>query len=151
MSDSQEPAPPTSSPPTSTKTRGDAAEAAAARLLLEAGLEVVARNEVAGGVELDIIARDPRATPPLYIFVEVRSRADRRHGDPLESIDAKKRKRLIRGASAWLVRASLWERVAVRFDVIALTRDFSSHAPGRDAPLRDDEVAWIEGAFEVDD
>ena len=36
---------------TSTKTRGDAAEAAAARLLVEEGrLEIVARNVVAGGV-----------------------------------------------------------------------------------------------------
>ena len=147
MSDSKEPAPERTASTPSTKTRGDAAEAAAARLLLESGLEVVARNVIAGGVELDIIARDRRAAPALYVFVEVRSRSDARLGHPLETIDASKRKRLIRGASAWLVQASLWEKVAVRFDVIALTHDFSDPNAG---PLSADAVVWLEGAFDGD-
>jgi putative endonuclease len=116
---------------------------------LESGLEVVARNVIAGGVELDIVARDSRESPPLYIFVEVRSRADARLGHPLETIDANKRKRLIRGASAWLVQASLWERVAVRFDVIALTHDFATPGASESWPLELDDVVWLEGAFDT--
>lgn len=134
----------------STKTRGDAAEAAAARLIVRGGrLEIVARNVVAGGVELDIIARDRVAEPALFVFIEVRSRADTRLGHPLETVDARKRKRLIRGASAWLVNAGLWEKVAVRFDVLAITKDYEQ---GEDTqPMRDDEFMWIEAAFDATD
>ena len=133
----------------STKTRGDAAEAAAARLVVSGGLELVARNVVAGGVELDIIARDSVAQPPLYVFVEVRSRADTRLGHPLETVDSRKQKRLIRGATSWLLAASLWERVAVRFDVIAITKDYGTRVDRPDA-LASDEFVWLRGAFEAD-
>jgi putative endonuclease len=118
-------------------------------LLVEEGrLEIVARNVVAGGVELDIVARDPLASPPLYIFVEVRSRSDARLGHPLETIGPGKRKRLIRGASAWLVAKSLWERVAVRFDVVAITKDYTE-ARSRTTALEAEEFLWLPGAFEA--
>ena len=134
----------------STKSRGDAAEAAAARLLLDAGYELVARNVEAGGVELDIVARDPCESPALFVFVEVRSRASARLGHPLETIDARKRKRLIRGATAWLMQAGLWEKVAVRFDVIAVLRDYSIGVEQVDVPLQASEFEWLRGAFEAD-
>lgn len=77
---------------------------------------------VAGGVELDVVARarpdDDRNV--TYVFVEVRARTRTDRGHPFETIDAAKRRRLVRGATAWLVAAQLWERVQVRFDVIAV-------------------------------
>ena len=102
--------------PTSTRDRGRAGEDRAAALLLEQGLELLARNVTSFGAELDIIARDGET----IVFVEVRSRADADRGHPFETIDARKQARLRRGASGWLIERELWERVPVRFDAIAI-------------------------------
>ena len=48
------------------------------------GLEILARNVTCAGAELDIVAREAET----IVFVEVRGRADDRHGHPLETIDA---------------------------------------------------------------
>ncbi len=56
------------------------------------------------------------------MFVEVRARADVRHGAPVETVRDLKRSRLIRAAEQYLVRRRGAE-VACRFDVVALTGD----------------------------
>lgn len=106
-------------PDLSTHKRGRAGEDQAAALLLERGLEILERNVTCAGAELDLIARDGET----IVFVEVRGRADDRRGHPLETIDARKRSRLRRGATGWLVKQDLWERVAIRFDVVTLVGD----------------------------
>lgn len=98
-------------------------------MLLERGLELLERNAVCSGVELDLIARDGET----IVFVEVRGRSDDQRGHPLETIDARKRGRLRRGATAWLVARGLWERVPVRFDVVALVGD---------------DIQWLQNAFD---
>lgn len=121
----------------STRDRGRAVEEAVAAFLQAHGLEVVDRNYTAAGAELDLVAceRGPDGTP-TYVFVEVRSRASTEHGSPLETIDARKQRRVIRAATAWLVAHALWERVEVRFDVVTVEL---GHPP-----------TWIRGAFEAD-
>jgi putative endonuclease len=134
--------PPASPPPPSTRTRGFAVETCVAELLDRHGLVVVARNVAIAGAEIDLIATTKgtiESREPLVVFVEVRSRADDRRGHPLETIDANKRAHIVRGATAWLVREELWEKVAVRFDVIGVV------APDSKAP----EVVWIRGAFDT--
>ena len=113
----------------STRERGRDGEDRAAALLLERGLEILERNVTCSGVELDLVAREGET----IVFVEVRGRSDARRGHPLETIDARKRGRLRRGATAWLVSRELWERVPVRFDVVALVGD---------------DVEWLRAAFE---
>ena len=87
--------------------------------MLGHGLEILARNVTAAGVEIDLIVRDGEA----IVFVEVRGRRDDRLGHPFETVDARKQARLRRGATGWLVANDLWERVATRFDVVALVGD----------------------------
>src|SRR5687768_13037167 len=134
-------------PPPSTRTRGFAVEALVADLRDRHGLVVVARNVAIAGAEIDLIAscseEPPSSERPerkMVVFVEVRSRADDRRGHPLETIDANKRAHIIRSATAWLVREELWEKVAVRCDVIGVV------AP--DSPKPD--IVWIRGAFDTD-
>ena len=88
-------------------------------MLLQGGVEILDRNVVVAGVELDIVARDGET----IVFVEDRGRSDTLRGHPVETIDSRKRGRLRRGATAWLVGRNLWERVPVRFDVITLVGD----------------------------
>lgn len=127
----------------STRERGLAAEEEAVRFLESRGLVVCQRNVHAGGAELDIIAelRPIREADPLTIvIVEVRSREAEDCGSPLETVDRRKRAQIRRGATAWLVERGLWERVAVRFDVIGIV--LQGEAP---------RIQWIPGAFEADD
>lgn len=102
-----------------------------------------ARNVTLSGAELDLVARiDPTGErePVTIVFVEVRSRADTRAGHPLETIGPDKQRRLRRAATAWLVQQELWERVAVRFDVVAIVVGTDEQAP---------EITWIAGAFDA--
>jgi putative endonuclease len=124
-------------PAPSTRDLGQRGERRAAAWLEQHGLAILDGNVTLAGAEIDLIARDP-AEPELgepwtCVFVEVRGRSDDRLGHPLETIDARKQARVRRAATAWLVGRDLWERVAVRFDVIAL--------------VGDDDPLWLRDAF----
>ncbi len=93
-------------------------EARAAAHLLARGYRIAARNVRAGGVEMDLIARRGR----VIAFVEVKTRRSRAFGAPEESVDARKRARLVRGAAAWL-REHPANAASVLFDVIVCEID----------------------------
>ena len=120
--------------PGSTTARGLAIEARVAAWLEARGFSIEDRNVECGGVELDIVAREPGGT--RRVFFEVRSRSSDERGHPLETINAAKRRRLVRGATAWLVERSLWEKVEVRFDVIAVLAS-DPHGPLQIEHVRD--------------
>ncbi len=123
----------------STRDRGRAVEVRVAAFLKERGLRIVDRNVERAGAEVDLIAIDPRHGEDEYVFVEVRSRSRDDLGSPLETVDARKQARVVRAATAWLVAHDLWERVTVRFDVVAV-------GTPEDGELR---IDWIEHAFDV--
>lgn len=123
--------------PGSTRERGRAVERRVCQFLVDEGLRIVDTNVELADAELDIVAIDPRADEAVYVFVEVRSRADDERGTPAETVGRKKQVRVIRAATAWLVAEGLWERVSVRFDVVGVT------GIGPTARLE-----WIEAAFE---
>ena len=115
---------------------GARGEACAAAQLERRGYRIVDRNVRAGGVEIDLVAR--RAG--LVVFVEVKTRRGRRFGTAEEAVDARKRARLVRGASAWL-RSHVARPRRVRFDVIAV----EARADGGF------ELRHLEGAFDAGD
>jgi putative endonuclease len=120
---------------TDKQQRGDAAEALALAHLTRQGLTLVERNyrvargPHARGGEVDLILRDRDGT---LVFVEVRSRADGRHGGAAASVGAAKRARLVLAARHYLLR--LATPPACRFDVVAI-----------DAGV----VQWLRGAFDA--
>ena len=93
---------------------GGAAEDEAARFLSGRGLEVVARNYRTRLGEIDLVARDG----DVLVFVEVRLRSSDRFGDAMESIDARKRRRIVAAARQFL--AAVRPEPPCRFDVVAL-------------------------------
>jgi putative endonuclease len=95
--------------------RGRAAEEAAARHLAALGYEIVARNVWLCGAEIDLVARDG----PVVVFVEVRSRSNRRFGSPLATVRARKIARVSRAAQAYLSLHGLAAAPA-RFDVVGV-------------------------------
>ncbi len=92
----------------------------------------MARNQHAKGGELDLVMRHG----DTLVFVEVRHRADSRHGHPLETITATKQRRLIRAARFYLTRNRL--SCPCRFDALAVT--------GTPPALH---YEWVPGAFEA--
>lgn len=92
------------------------------------GLELVEANFRCKGGEIDLVMRD-RAT---IVFVEVRQRADRKHGGAAASITPAKIRRLVRAAQFYLLRYP--RTPPCRFDIIAIDGD---------------QLDWLRNAIEV--
>jgi putative endonuclease len=114
---------------------GDAAEALALAHLRQQGLALVERNyrvahgpHLRGG-EVDLILRERDGT---LVFVEVRARADARHGGAAASFGAAKRASVMLAARHYLLRFAA--PPPCRFDVVAI-----------DAGT----VQWLRGAFDA--
>jgi putative endonuclease len=96
---------------------GKRGEQAAARLLRQKGLVVVAESEADKAGEIDLIAVDQRHK--TIIFVEVKTHSTTRPGHPAERVDEAKQGRVTRAALRYLKRKKLLG-VTARFDVIAV-------------------------------
>lgn len=103
--------------PTARQKTGVAGEERALAYLQQQGLSLVDRNFRCKMGEIDLIMRQDA----VLIFVEVRVRADDRHGGAAASITPAKQRRLVRTAQFYLQR--LRELPACRFDVIAIDGD----------------------------
>jgi putative endonuclease len=114
--------------PTPAQATGGVAEAQAARFLERAGLAIVSRNYRTRFGEIDLIARDG----DTLVFVEVRMRSSARFGGAAQSIDARKKARIIAAARQFLTRFR--HEPPCRFDVVTL----DGGAP-----------KWMRAAFEV--
>ncbi len=91
-------------------------EDAAVRYLSELGYEILGRNVICGGHEIDIIARDMR----YIVFVEVKTRKTysrlSRYAPPRAAVDKDKQKRIFAAARAFLKESP--QRRVSRFDII---------------------------------
>ncbi|GKX56429.1 UPF0102 protein [Leminorella grimontii] len=106
-------------------------EGLARRHLERSGLRFIAANVKYRGGELDLIMQDGGT----WVFVEVRYRRHARYGHALESIDLRKRRRLLYAASRWLHGRSLSiETADCRFDVLAITGN---------------QLQWLTNAFDA--
>jgi putative endonuclease len=113
-----------------TKQLGDAAEDAALAFLQDQGLQLLVRNYRTpgrGGGEIDLIVRDPQGT---VVFVEVRQRANHRHGGAMASISMGKQQRIVFAAKHYLRSWRVWP--ACRFDVVV---------------VEDGQLQWLKSAF----
>ena len=111
------------------RARGDLAEDRALSYLLDAGLELIARNVASPLGEIDLIMRDGRQ----WVFVEVRSRSSAAFGGAAASVTRAKQLRLKR-QSQWVLKSRFGDTPwpACRFDVCALDAG---------------QINWIQGAF----
>jgi len=117
-----------------TRRRGRDAETVAARHLQGAGLTLLMRNYSCRVGELDLIMSDGAT----LVFVEVRYRRAGAYGGALESIDERKRLRLLRAAQHFLQHAGHRGDRPCRFDVVAIS-----------GALLDPAIEWIPDAFQA--
>jgi putative endonuclease len=94
--------------------RGALGEKLACRYLKRNGYKILFRNfRGRSGGEIDVVCRDN----DTLVFVEVKTRGREDFGRPVEAIDREKRKRISRGALAWL-RMLDNPDILFRFDVV---------------------------------
>jgi putative endonuclease len=115
---------------------GRGAEDLAVALLEGRGFRVRVRNWRRPEGELDVVADDG----DTCVFVEVRSRTGLEFGHPLESINPRKRARIVRAARLYLDEEPV-QAAAFRFDVVGVTFFADGRAP---------EVVHVADAFQVD-
>lgn len=101
--------------PRATPRLGTQGERLAEQHLKQLGYRILARNVRNRGGEIDLIARDAGT----IVFVEVRSRTDRTHGEPSETISRAKQRTLTRAALSYLKQRGQLETPA-RFDVVTI-------------------------------
>lgn len=113
---------------------GRAAEEAACEFLVDRGLTLLERNFRVPGGEIDLVMADA----DVVVFVEVRARTRSDFMHPVESINARKRRRLIHAATRYLQNARALHTVRARFDVVCVQGD----------PATGD-IEWIRRAFDA--
>jgi putative endonuclease len=95
-------------------------------------LRLVARNYRTpgrGGGEVDLIVQTPNGT---IVFVEVRSRADARHGGAAASVGFAKQRRIVFAARHYLMRQK--QVPPCRFDVVV---------------IEPEGITWLQAAFDA--
>ena len=123
------------------RIRGDAVEAAALAHLQARGLRLISRNAAARDGEVDLVMLDAHARDGhAVVFVEVRYRASSAFGGGAASVDAGKRRRLVRAAQAFLQQHPEHADAPCRFDVVVASGDPAT-------PV----LEWLQDAFRADD
>lgn len=123
------------------RLRGAQVEAAARTHLLRAGLREVAANASFRLGELDLVMLDthPRDGDTL-VFVEVRYRSHAGFGGGAMSVDAGKRRKLVRAAQQFLLGHPRYANAPCRFDVVE-----------GDGDPANPRLHWIRDAFRADE
>jgi putative endonuclease len=111
-------------------------ERAASAFLQRRGLAAIAANARYRDGELDLVMRDGET----LVFVEVRHRRSAGHGGGAASVDASKRRRLVRAAQRFLLEHPQFAERPCRFDVVEAAGD-------PDAP----RLNWLRDAFRADE
>lgn len=111
---------------------GNAAERHAESYLVAQGFEILERNFRCKVGEIDLIMKDQSD----LVFVEVRYRRSDHYGDPAESIDGFKQRKLRLAAETWLQQHEEVVFRGCRFDVVSVSGSEDAF-----------KVEWINDAF----
>lgn len=96
---------------------GKRGETLAAGFLREQGFTVLEKNWRYGYLEVDLIALEN----DVLVLIEVKTRADLRHGEPEEAVTRKKERHLLEAAERYLELKNRTNEV--RFDIVAVWED----------------------------
>ncbi|MFP5286724.1 MAG: YraN family protein [Thermoanaerobaculia bacterium] len=103
---------------THNRGRGKVGEDDAVRWLAAQGYEIIERNVINHGGEIDVVARESGT----LCFVEIKARDGRLYGRAVEAVTPAKQRRLSRAASLYIALKGL-HRLPARFDVLGLDRE----------------------------
>ena len=95
---------------------GHTGERLAEAFLKRQRLKTVARHFGTPVGELDLVMRDGETV----VFVEVKTRRDRKYADPQDAVGRAKQRRMTR-AALWFIDQKRWQDRPCRFDIVAVT------------------------------
>ena len=120
---------------TARQALGISGEDLAVAELSRRGYAIVARGYRTRYGEIDVVAEDDG----VMVFVEVRRKSGDGCGAAAESVTRDKQRRVARMAADYLARHGLYDKCAVRFDVVAID----------DQPDGSSIVTLIQSAFDA--
>ena len=97
-------------------------EERAAEYLIAQNYQILERNYRIRSGEIDIIARDGT----VLVFIEVKYRKNEESGNPLEAVDIRKQRKIIKVARYYLYQKKYGD-VPCRFDVIGICGSHIEH------------------------
>lgn len=100
------------------RARGRLGEDDAVRWLAAHGFEIVERNVVNHGGEIDVVAKEGAT----LCFIEIKARDGKLYGPAIAAVTPGKQRRLSRAASLYIAIRGL-HRLPARFDVLGLDRE----------------------------
>jgi putative endonuclease len=100
------------------RARGRVGEDDAVRWLAAHGFEIVERNVVNHGGEIDVVAKEGGT----LCFIEIKARDGKLYGPAIAAVTPGKQRRLSRAASLYIALRGL-HRLPARFDVLGLDRE----------------------------
>lgn len=116
---------------------GRKGEDIAVEFLKNKGYELITRNyNVSRWGELDAVMRDGN----YLVFVEVRTKSNTFFGTPLETIDAEKRRQIVKMAKYYMTKEKISEDMFCRFDVVGIVL-----TPGGEPQIEHYKDAFIAG------
>jgi putative endonuclease len=109
---------------TNNKLTGNLGEALACEFLRKKDYEILERNYLIRGGEIDIIAQDDK----FLVFVEVKTRYSHDYGLPIESVTKSKIKFILRTAQFYIHKIN-WGNKPYRLDLITVDFAYSKENP----------------------
>ncbi|MDR0463721.1 MAG: YraN family protein [Treponema sp.] len=106
-----------------THSAGKIGEEQAACALVNAGMEIIAKNFRSKNGEIDIIAVDGET----IVFVEVKAWASYEFENLRYSIDIKKQNKIIKTAKYFLLENRKYSNMSIRFDVVFVQNNQVTH------------------------
>ena len=122
------------------RKKGDKIERFVERYLKNHGLQLVARNFNSRYGEIDLIMQDNTSHKGTHylVFIEVRYRANNRHGSGAESVNYQKQQKIIKTAHFFLQQEKKYQHLNCRFDVVSVTLEHKSLS-----------ADWLKDAFQL--
>ena len=115
-----------------TEQTGQAGELLAEQFLKKQGYRIVERNFRCKFGEIDLIG----FKKGVLSFIEVKTRSSDAFGQPIDSVDKAKQRRLVRLANYYLYKKKAGDTLPCRFDVVSVLMN-------KDKP----EIEFIQNAF----
>ncbi len=112
---------------------GDQIELKTVEFLQQHSVTILQQNYLCKMGEIDIIAQDK----DNLLFIEVRYRKSDDYGGAIASVNKKKQRRLILAASHYMQKYGITNKVACRFDVMAISGNLNRL-----------QFNWIKAAFQ---
>jgi len=105
---------------------GAIGEQTALKFLEVKGYKLVAKNFRFERAEIDLVVQDE--TRKLIVFVEVKTRKNKKFGEPEESVTQKKTEQICKSAEGFILQHPEFTGYEKRFDIIAIILEGKSES-----------------------